>query len=138
LNIGGVFVADLVLVRVFVPLSATGTGYRLSESPECAFHMMRFQARENRFRRSSLNSSNQKHRPGRVFQFASWSDPARERRKPVSDHARQVRFVVKKVLSVAARSDPAREVRFGIKKVHVQDQEAILPVRCMFRIKKRE
>jgi hypothetical protein len=26
------------------------------------------------------------------------SDPARQRRKPVSDHAREVRFVVKKVL----------------------------------------
>jgi hypothetical protein len=41
----------------------------------------------------------------------------------VSDHARQVRFMVKKVLSVAARSDSARQVRLGIKKVHVQDQE---------------
>jgi hypothetical protein len=33
----------------------------------------------------------------------SRSDSARERRKPVSDHARKVRFMVKKGLSVAAR-----------------------------------
>jgi hypothetical protein len=49
----------------------------------------------------------------------------------VSDHARQVRFMVKKVhLGI-------KKVRFMVKKVLFFEQEAILPVRCMSRIKKR-